>query len=60
MRKLVLVCIMLYTLSGCVAFMPMKFAIDKYCRANPTIQNALQMEFEEGLEPYSLSVKCTP
>lgn len=58
MIKLLLVPILTISLTGCIAYTPVKFATDKVCAATDAQQEVLAEQFDAATFPHRVRVEC--
>ena len=59
MVKLLLVPILALTmLSGCIAYKPVKIAVDEVCESSDVRKAVLAEEFDKATKPHKLRVHC--
>lgn len=58
MIKLLLLPTLVISLTGCVAYMPVKYATDKVCAATDAQQDVLAEQFDAATFPHKIRVEC--
>ncbi|WP_321276912.1 hypothetical protein [Thiomicrorhabdus indica] len=46
------------SLSGCIAYKPVKYVADEYCAATDAQKAVIAEQVQEGLYPHELLLKC--
>ena len=58
MKALILIPIMALALQGCIAYTPVKLAVDEVCESSDAKQAVLAEEFDRATAPHKLRVHC--
>lgn len=58
MKSLVLASLLVFGLSGCIAYTPVKYVADEYCAATDAQKAVIAEQVQEGLYPHELLLKC--
>ena len=58
MIKLLLIPILAISLSGCIAYMPVKYATNKVCASTDAEKEVLAEQFDEATFPHKVRVHC--
>ena len=56
--KILITLVLLITLTGCVAWTPVKYAANKVCEASPVRQDVLAKGFDKATFPHSIRINC--
>ena len=58
MLKILALSVMVVTLNGCYAYLPLKYTASKFCNSTDAQKEVIRESADEGLKPYKVRVEC--